>query len=109
MLDGLAGQASHIRQNMSLVIVAAATPEQLRDLAKDRGWTGLELLSAQDTTYQSDYHAEAPDGAQLPMMNVFRKTLDGMHHFWGPSCFLPDLKVIRGMSISCGRCGTCWI
>ena len=41
------------------------------------------MLSAQGNSYQTDYNAEQPDGSQLPMMNVFRATADGLHHFWG--------------------------
>ncbi len=87
MLDGLDGQAAHIAQRADLIVVAAATPYQLGSLADERGWSSLRLLSTQGTTYQSDYHAETADGAQLPMMNVFRKSGDVIRHFWGSEGF----------------------
>ena len=43
MLDGLNGQADHIAQHMDLVVVSAATPEQLADLAASRGWDRADL------------------------------------------------------------------
>ena len=83
MLDGLADQARHIGQMIDLAIVSAATPQQLADLSARRGWGDLTLLSAQGTTYLADYHGETPDGAQLPMMNVFTRSDDDIRHFWG--------------------------
>lgn len=91
MLDGLDGQAEHVGQRVDLAIVAAATPRQLADLSARRGWDRLRLLSTQGTSYQVDYHAETPEGAQLPMMNVFRKTADGIRHFWGSEGFFADV------------------
>ena len=91
MLDGLDAQAPHIAQHMDFVVVAAATPDQLRALADARGWRNLTLLSAGDTSYQQDYHAQAPDGSQLPMMNVFCKTGEGLRHFWGSEMFFAEL------------------
>jgi len=49
------------------------------------------VLSAQGTSYQSDYHAESADGAQLPMLNIFRKTPTGFSHFWGSESFFADI------------------
>lgn len=91
MLDGLSGQAGHIGQRINLAIVSAARPDQLADLVESRGWGGLAMLSAQGTSYQKDYHAESADGAQLPMMNVFRKTPSGISHFWGSESFFAKL------------------
>jgi len=91
LLDGLAGQACHVGQRVDLVVVSAATPQQLHVLSEARGWSELRLFSTQGTTYQRDYHAEAPDGSQLPMMNVFRKTPQGIHHTWGSESFYADI------------------
>lgn len=91
MLDGLNGQAPHISQHLDLVVVAKATPTQLRQLAETRGWTNLTLCSVGDSGYQADYNAEAPDGSQLPMMNVFRASDSGIRHFWGSEMFHAEL------------------
>lgn len=92
MLDGLNGQADHIAQNMDLVVASAATPAQLADLAANRGWIGLTLLSAQGNSYQSDYNAEMADRSQLPMMNVFYATDGGLRHFWGSEVFFAEME-----------------
>ncbi len=91
LLDGLNGQARHIGQLMRFAVVSAASPAQLSDLANRRGWSDLDLLSARGTGYQSDYNAQAPDGAQLPMINIFRKTPAGISHFWGSESFFADI------------------
>lgn len=91
MLDGLSGQAGHIAQVIDFAVVAAATPAQLKRLSDDRGWRALTLLSAAGTRYQADYHGETPDGAQLPMMNVFRKSSDRITHFWGSEGFFAQV------------------
>ena len=91
LLDGLNGQANHIGQHMDIAIVAAATPEQLQSLGAQRDWGDLALLSAQDTSYQADYHGEMPDGAQIPMMNIFRKSPTSITHFWGSEGFFADV------------------
>ena len=91
LLDGLNGQAAHIGQRMDFAVVAAATPAQLTALAKDRGWDNLRILSAQGNNYQADYHAESADGAQMPMINIFRKSPQGISHFWGSESFYADI------------------
>ena len=91
LLDGLTGQVGQFGQLIDFAVVSAACPEQLDQLGKSRGWRDLELLSAQGTSYQSDYHGESPDGAQLPMLNIFRKTPSGISHFWGSESFFAEI------------------
>lgn len=82
ILDGLNGQAPHIMDRLNLVVVAKAPIQKLRDWARKRGWDNLRLLSSYKNTYNSDYFAESPDGNQLPAVNVFRKSKNGIHHFY---------------------------
>ncbi len=92
LLDGLNGQADHLGQSLDFVVVSAATPEQLSELSQDRGWSKLKMLSAQGSNYQRDYHGESPDGAPVPMINIFRKSPDGITHFWGSESFFADIE-----------------
>lgn len=82
ILDGLNGQAPHIMDRLNLVVVAKAPIQKLRDWARKRDWDNLRLLSSYKNTYNSDYFAESPDGNQLPAVNVFRKSKNGIHHFY---------------------------
>jgi len=82
ILDGLNGQVPHIQDRVNLAVVSKAPIQKLRDWARKRGWNNLRLLSSYNNTYNSDYFAESPEGAQWPAANVFRKTNDGIFHFY---------------------------
>lgn len=86
-LDALNGQIRHVTQNLSVVVVAAATAPKLAGLVADRGWHDLPIYSAAGTSYQSDYNAETQDGSQLPIMNIFERKQGLIRHFWGSEMF----------------------
>lgn len=87
MLDSLDGAAPHIGQQVSLAVVAKAPAPRLAEVARQRGWRHLRLLSSAGNTYNSDYLAEDAVGNQCPMANVFRRTDAGIHHTWGSELF----------------------
>jgi len=79
MLDALNGSTPHIRDRINFAVVAKAPMDQIRDWAQRRGWNNLRLLSSNGNSYNIDYGAER-DGNQLPAINVFRQTGDGVFH-----------------------------
>jgi predicted dithiol-disulfide oxidoreductase (DUF899 family) len=98
-LDGLDGAALHIAQRVNLVVVAKSPLKRLGELAKQRGWKHLRLLSTAGNNYDRDYFGDSTalseavrdqqefkDGEEwdMPMLNVFRREDDGtIRHFWG--------------------------
>lgn len=86
-LDGLTGQIDHIQSRMAIAVIAQSSPQRLNDLQDQMSWQALPLYSAQDTSYQTDYLGQSPDGSQLPMMNIFVRDSDGIRHFWGSEMF----------------------
>lgn len=86
-LDSFNGAVRHIREQASVAVVAKAGASRLRDWAERRGWGNLRLFSSAGTSFNTDYHAEAPDGGQLPMVNVFHRTTKGIHHFHASELF----------------------
>lgn len=82
LLDGWNGIAPHVRARVNLAIVAGSPVERLRDIARQRHWTGFRLLSAQGTSYNTDYMGENLKGDPVPMCTVFQRTGDGIRHFW---------------------------
>jgi len=82
-LDSFDGAAEHIAQRVNLAVVAKTKLPRLLAHAKQRGWHRLRLLSSAINTYNRDYHGEAADGSQMPMMNVFRRDGAMVRHFWG--------------------------
>jgi predicted dithiol-disulfide oxidoreductase (DUF899 family) len=63
-------------------VVAKSDPERIRAFARDRGWRHLQLLSSRHNTYSRDYHAETPQGDQLPILNVFVRDGSAIRHSW---------------------------
>ena len=86
-LDSLNVVAAHAIQQINLAVVAKAPIRDIRTFAASRGWTNLRLLSSGGTTYNADYFTETPDGEQIPVINVFRKTADGIRHAYGSELF----------------------
>jgi predicted dithiol-disulfide oxidoreductase (DUF899 family) len=83
LLDQLDGAADHVAARANLVAVAKAPFERVHTFATERGWRRLRVLSSERNTYNRDYHGEADDGAQMPMLNVFRRDGAVIRHFWG--------------------------
>jgi predicted dithiol-disulfide oxidoreductase (DUF899 family) len=82
MLDGLDGEAQHVAQRVSLVVIAKSPLDRIRAYARQRGWTRLRLLSSAGNTYNRDYFGEGPDGSQWPSLNVFVRRNGTIHHFY---------------------------
>jgi predicted dithiol-disulfide oxidoreductase (DUF899 family) len=87
LLDQLDGVVEHLEQNANFVAVGKAPLPALREVARERGWRRLRLLSSQGNTYNRDYHAETAQGDQRPMLNVFHRDADAIRHFWGSELF----------------------
>ncbi|CAN5794250.1 DUF899 family protein [soil metagenome] len=81
--DGYDAIALYIEQRAGFALLAATGIENLRRLARDRGWRNLRLLSSHGTTFNVDYHVETEDGGQIPGVMVFHRDPDGtirLHH-----------------------------
>lgn len=82
ILDSLDGAAQHLAQRLNLAVVAKSAPERIRTFARERGWRHLRPLSSRNNDYNRDYHAETPEGSQLPVLNVFTRDGSGIRHRW---------------------------
>jgi predicted dithiol-disulfide oxidoreductase (DUF899 family) len=87
LLDQLDGVVEHLTQHANFAVVAKAPLQALRELASERGWRRLRLLSSHANEYNRDYHGESSDGAQLPMLNVFQRDGEEIRHFWASELF----------------------
>ena len=83
ILDSLDGAARHLAHLVNLVVVAKSEPTRIRNFARERGWRYLQLVSSRNNAYNRAYHAEGPDGEQIPILNVFSSDPDGFRHRWG--------------------------
>ena len=84
VVDGLNGPApSPVRPSQPRRGRQRTDPTRLSSYAQERGWRHLRLLSTRNNTFNRDYHGETPEGEQIPVLNVFSRDEDGMHHRWG--------------------------
>ena len=87
-LDSLDGAAGHMAAaGFNFVVIAKAPLDRLAAFAKDRGWRRLRLLSSAGNSFKRDYHAETPEGFQMPMVTVFHRHGDEIRHFWSSEMF----------------------
>ena len=82
IIDAIDGAVPDITQQINFAAVAKPPIERFRAHAQARGWRHARLLSSASTTYNRDYHAEAPDGEQLPVATVFARRDGQIHHCW---------------------------
>jgi predicted dithiol-disulfide oxidoreductase (DUF899 family) len=95
--DGYNAVAPHVMHKTNFVVVAKAEIGKLRDWARARGWRNLRLLSSHDNTFNRDFGFEA-DRDQLPGISVFRRTGDGIYHFYAQTATIaPDRN--RGIDL----------
>ena len=52
----------------------------IRAFAQQRGWRYLRLLSSAENSYNRDYHGENEGGSQIPILNLFRRDGNRIHH-----------------------------
>jgi predicted dithiol-disulfide oxidoreductase (DUF899 family) len=83
LLDQLDGMVEHASQVMNFAVVAKSPLVRLLTWKRERSWRRLRLLSSQGNSYNADYLAETPEGAQRPMLNVFHRDGGEIRHFWG--------------------------
>ena len=96
-LDGLDGAVPHILQRIAFVVVAKSPMQRLLDVARERGWRHLRLLSTAGNAYDRDYYGDSTaltqamrqqqeftDGEDwdMPILNVFRRDGQTIRHFW---------------------------
>jgi predicted dithiol-disulfide oxidoreductase (DUF899 family) len=99
-IDGFDAVATHLAQNVDLVIAAAADPGPLRDHARSRGWDRLRLLSCSDNTFKYDLGSEDGAGNQDSTVSVFTLGPDGsVRHFYSAHPTMgPDINQ-RGIDL----------
>lgn len=87
LLDQLDGAAEHASQHLNFAVVTKSPLPRVLAFAQERGWQRLRLLSSAANTYNRDYLGETAEGAQRPMLNVFRRDGGVIRHFWGSELF----------------------
>jgi predicted dithiol-disulfide oxidoreductase (DUF899 family) len=102
-IDGLNGVAHHIADNVDLAIVAASSPEALREHARKRGWDKLRLLTTPPgSTFKYDMGSEDEQGVQDSTISVFTMEPTGTirHFYTAHPSMAPDIRE-RGIDLLC--------
>lgn len=93
IIDGIDGMVFHAEQRVNIAIVAKTSIERFSQWANQRGWKNVHLLSSAHNTYNRDYFGEDEKENQWPILNVFRKTDEGIFHFYATELlFTPSDK-----------------
>jgi predicted dithiol-disulfide oxidoreductase (DUF899 family) len=82
LLDAWDGNAADLDQRISLVVIARSPIARLMAWKKERGWRNLRLYSDVDEAFCRDYFGIAPDGSDMPALNVFTRRDGTARHFW---------------------------
>ena len=83
IIDGINGMVFHANQRLNFVMAAKAPIIKINEWAKGREWKNMRIISSFNNSYNTDYFGENEKGFQLPMLNVFKKTENGIFHFYG--------------------------
>lgn len=97
-VDSFDGIAHHLAQTVDFAVVSAADVPELREHARNRGWTKVRLLSAGDSTFKYDLGSEDADGGQDSTISVFTRDQDGtVRHFYSVHPWLSKEIEERGI------------
>lgn len=82
LLDALDGIADGLMQRMAFGVVARSPHAKLAAWKRERGWKNLRLYSDLGSNYSRDYRAIAPDGSDIPGLNIFTRQGGTIRHFY---------------------------
>ncbi|WP_109356282.1 DUF899 family protein [Sphingorhabdus sp. EL138] len=95
VVDALDRMAYSVSRDAAFFTVGKAPAIRINDWANKRGWSQIDIISGYECSYQADYNCQSnSDDRQFPTMHVFKKTEDGIFHFWGTELTSNDLDMI---------------
>ena len=86
--DGYAASWRHVSQRASFVAVAKQEVGTFAQLASERGWTDLPVVSSGNSDFNVDFGMQTDDGGQLPGISVFVKRDGGIFHTYTISALI---------------------
>ncbi|MFI5211634.1 MAG: DUF899 family protein [Ignavibacteria bacterium] len=100
IMDGINGMVFHVEDRINFVMIARSPIEKVKKLSDSRDWKNLHILSSNKNTYNRDYFSENEKESQLPALNVFRKTPEGIFHFYSTELlYVPEEKGQNGRHV----------
>lgn len=74
--------ALDLDQKLSFAVIARSPIERLTAWKAERGWKNIRLYSDVNDGYSRDYFGVAPNGDDIPALNVFTRGDGVIRHFW---------------------------
>ena len=87
IIDAIDGTSLHLTQQVDFAVIARVPIERFLAHGESRGWRNARLLSSANNTFNADYNAESPEGAQLPISTLFTRRDGTIRHFWSSELF----------------------
>ncbi len=89
--DGYVGAVPHLSRRIDFAILVAGDLDGFHAHAARRGWQGVRILSAADSTIKRELGFENEAGGQMPGVSVFERDESGkLTHFYSVCAFGPD-------------------
>jgi predicted dithiol-disulfide oxidoreductase (DUF899 family) len=81
-LGGLAAATNDLTQKVAVAAIAGAPIERQIAFKQERGWGEMPLYQTKGDDYFNTYGGLAPDGSDIPALNVFERVDGGVRHFY---------------------------
>jgi predicted dithiol-disulfide oxidoreductase (DUF899 family) len=81
-LGGLAAATNDLTQKVAVAAIAGAPIERQIAFKRERGWGDMPLYQTKGDGFFKDYGGLAPDGSDMPALNVFERSDGGVRHFY---------------------------
>ena len=82
LLSAWDGEIPDLTQRIAFAATARSPIERLLAFKAERGWRHVPLYSDTDGAFSRDYLAVAPDGSDLPNLQIFTRRDGTIRHFW---------------------------
>ena len=74
--------AVDLEQRVALAIIGRSPVARQLAFARERGWRNLKFYQCVGDDFPNDYRGLAPDGSELPALDIWKKDGDAVRHFW---------------------------
>jgi predicted dithiol-disulfide oxidoreductase (DUF899 family) len=81
-LGGLAAATNDLTRKVAVAVIGGAPIERQIAFKLERGWGAMPLYQPTSDAFFNAYGGLAPDGSDIPALNVFERTDAGVRHFY---------------------------
>lgn len=82
LLGALDIPSRDITQRIAMAVIGRSPVSRQLAFARERGWRNLQFYATTSDDFAVDYRGLAPDGSEMPALDVWIKRDGKVHHFW---------------------------